>query len=238
MLGTIINCTAIIIGSLLGLLIGRYYTEEMKEITIRGLGLITIMISIQMALLTVSLVAHDFIVIIFSVVLGGVTGVALKIEDRLESLGQWLQEKTQTSTDKAKFIEGFVTASIIFETGPLAILGAINDGLRGDIGLLLIKSSLDGFVSIAFGASLGIGVIFSTIVVFFYQAPITLAAQFIEPFISEYVENMMNVVGGIIIFGLGLKLLDIKDIKVANLIPAIFWVIPLATLLNIILSAL
>ena len=88
MLGTIINCVAIIIGSLLGLVIGRYYTEEMKEITIRGLGLITVMISIQMALLTASLEAHDFIVIIFSVVLGGVTGVALKIEDRLESLGQ------------------------------------------------------------------------------------------------------------------------------------------------------
>ncbi len=230
MLGTIINCLAVIVGSVIGLIIGRFYTEEMKEITIRGIGLITIVIALQSSLQTMPLTATDYLIVIFSIVLGGTTGVILRIEDRIEILGKWIQEKTTKKVENQRFVEGFVTASIIFETGPLAILGAIYDGLRGDLTLLLTKSALDGFVSIAFSATMGIGVIFSSIMVFAYQAPITLFASFIAPYIPEYTQNIMSVVGGVIILGLGFKLLDIKDVKVANLIPAIFWVIPLAFL--------
>lgn len=228
MLGTVINCLAVILGSTIGLVIGRFYTEEMKEITIRGIGLITIVIALQSALQTVSLTATEYIIVIFSIVLGGTSGVILRIEDRVEALGKWIQEKATKDVENRRFVEGFVTASIIFETGPLAILGAIYDGLRGDLTVLLTKSALDGFVSIAFAATMGVGVIFSSIVVFAYQAPITVLASLIAPYLPEYTQNLMSVVGGIIILGLGFKLLDIKDVKVANLIPAIFWVVPLA----------
>ncbi len=230
MLGTIINCLAVITGSVIGLFIGRFYTEEMKDITIKGIGLITIIIALQAALQTMSLKATDYILIIFSIVIGGTTGVIIRIEDRIETLGKWIQEKATSEKENNRFVEGFVMASIIFETGPLAILGAIYDGLQGDLTLLLTKSALDGFVSIAFAATMGVGVIFSSLVVFIYQAPITLLASLIAPFIPKYTQDLMSVVGGIIILGLGFKLLDIKDVKVANLIPAIFWVIPLAAL--------
>ncbi len=239
MLGTIINCMAIIIGSLVGLIIGRFYTEDMKEITIKGIGLITIIIALQSALQTIPLTATDYIIVIFSIVIGGTTGVILQIESKIESLGKWIQQKASRESENHRFIEGFVTASIIFETGPLAILGSIYDGLNGDLTLLLTKSALDGFVSIAFAATMGIGVMFSIIVVFIYQAPMTIFAAFIAPYIPEYTQNIMSVVGGVIILGLGFKLLDIKDVKVANLIPAIFWVIPLSLLapyINIIFS--
>ncbi|MHA1450496.1 MAG: DUF554 family protein, partial [Candidatus Hodarchaeales archaeon] len=122
------------------------------------------------------------------------------------------------------------SASIVFETGPLSILGAIQDGF-GQIDLLVTKSALDGFASIAFAATMGIGVLFAVIPVFIYQGTITVFSFILEPLIPLYVEQMMSVVGGAMIIGIGLKLLDIKDVKVGNMIPAIFWVIPLGIII-------
>lgn len=230
MLGTIINVIAVTIGSTIGILVGRKYSEEMRTITMHSLGLITLILGMAMALQSIEggLGATDFLVLIFSLVLGSITGVILQIESRMERFGGFLKEKTKSG--ETRFIEGFVVASIVFETGPLSILGAIQDGF-GQIDLLVTKSALDGFASIAFAASMGIGVFFAIIPVFVYQGTITAFSLIISPSIPIYVEQMMNVVGGAMILAIGLKLLDIKDVKVGNMIPAIFWVIPLGILI-------
>jgi len=228
-LGTIINAITVIIGSLIGLAIGKFYTEEMEDITIKGIGLVTLVLAFQMALLEKTLQPEDFLVLIFSMVLGGLTGVILKLETRLEGFAAWLKEKTKS--EESTFIEGFVLATIIFETGPMAILGAISDGLEGDIGLLLTKSGLDGFVAISFASSMGTGVLFSFIPMVIYQGIITLAASFIQGLLPVYTIQMMSILGGVLIVGIGLKLLDIKDVHIANYMPAILWVIPLSQLI-------
>ncbi|MHA2297699.1 MAG: DUF554 domain-containing protein [Candidatus Hodarchaeales archaeon] len=246
MIGTIINCIAVVIGASIGLVIGKFYNEEMRTITMYSLGFVTLILGMSMCLLTIpsGLGAGDFLVLIFSLVFGSITGVVLQIETRLEKFGAWLQDRSKSKD--SKFIEGFVVASIIFETGPLAILGAIQDGLAvesianyldimsylDNIPMLLTKSGLDGFASIAFTASMGIGVLFAIIPVLIYQGIITLFSFVIAPLIPLYVQQMMSVVGGGLMIGISLKLFDIKDVKVGNMIPTIIWVIPLALIVQ------
>lgn len=231
MIGTIINVIAVIIGSIIGLITGKFYNDEMRDITIKGIGLVTLVLGFQMALMTrIPIEASDFLIIIFSMVLGGITGVILKIEERLESTATWLKEKTNNK--ESTFVEGFVVATIIFETGPMAVLGAINDGMSGNIDLLLTKSALDGFVSIAFASSMGTGVLFSSLSVLIYQGLITLASSILAPLIPLYTEQLIGILGGVLILGIGLKLLDIQDVKVANFMPAIIWVVILSLLVS------
>ncbi len=230
MLGTIINCLAVIIGTIIGVTIGKViFSEEMKQITIRSIGLLTILIGVQM-FLSYPLSEMEFLVVLFSLVFGGIIGILLKIESNIDKLGEWFKGRAKSS--ESTFVEGFVVASIIFETGPLAILGAIKDGINQEIDLLLIKSGLDGIMSIVLSASMGIGVIFSVIPVFVYQGAITIISAIIGPQLSESVQGMVSVVGGVLILGLGLRVLEIKDIHVGDMTPSILIVIPFTIILE------
>jgi uncharacterized membrane protein YqgA involved in biofilm formation len=223
MLGTIINCIAVILGSLLGITLGKLYTEEMKEITTKAIGLITITIGIQMSLAS-SLTEVQFLIMLFSLVIGAIIGAILQIEKNIDRFGNWLKSRARSS--ESTFVEGFVVASIIYETGPMAILGAIKDGLNQDIDLLLIKSGLDGIMSIALAASMGIGVIFSIIPMALYQGSITILVTLLGSELSSTIQSMVYAVGGILILGLGIRILEIKEIPVGNMIPSILIVIP------------
>ncbi|MHA2307460.1 MAG: DUF554 domain-containing protein [Candidatus Hodarchaeales archaeon] len=221
----------VVIGSLIGLTIGKFYTEDMKDITIKCLALLTIIIGIYMCFSTSrELGAIEFLTAMFSLIFGSITGVLLKIEENLKRFGNWLKEKSKSQ--ETTFIEGFVTASIIFETGPLAILGAINDGIKSDLNLLLIKSGLDGMMAIALSSSLGIGVVFSIISVITYQGSITLLAGILEPYLLPIVQEMISFVGGILILGLGIRILELQDIKIGNMLPAVLWVVPITIILD------
>lgn len=233
MLGTIINCVAVLIGSILGVSLGNIFSEDMKKITITGVGLLTIVIGIQM-FLSYSLEEVEFLVLLFSLVIGSIIGITLKIEERIEKTGEWLKEKAKNT--ESTFVEGFVVASIIFETGPLAILGSIKDGIDQEMDLLLIKSGLDGVMSIILSASLGIGVIFSIIPVAIYQGSITLLALLLGPSLNPSIQGMISVVGGVLILALGFRVLEIKDIPVGDMTPSIILVIPFMVILDYISS--
>ena len=231
MLGTIINCIAVIIGSFLGITLGKLYTEEMKEITTKVIGLITIIIGIQMALAS-PLTEVQFLIMMFSLVIGAIIGVILQIEGNIDRFGNWLKSRARST--ESTFVEGFVVASIIYETGPLAILGAIKDGINQEIDLLLIKSGLDGIMSIALTASLGIGVIFSIIPMALYQGSITILAALLGSELSSTVQTMIYAVGGVLILGLGIRILEIKEIPVGNMVPSVLLVIPFTLILEFI----
>lgn len=235
MLGTIINCVAVIIGSILGVSIGNIFSEDMKKMTITSVGLLTIVIGVQM-FLSYTLEEIEFLVLLFSLVLGSIIGITLKIEERIEKAGERLKEKAKNT--ESTFVEGFVVASIIYNTGPLAILGSIKDGIDHEIDLLLIKSGLDGVMSIILSASLGIGVIFSIIPVAIYQGSITLLSYLLAPSLSSSILGMISVVGGILILALGFRVLEIKDIPVGDMTPSIILVIPSMIILEYISSLL
>ena len=235
MIGTLINCIAVILGSLLGITLGKLYTEEMKEITTKAIGLITITIGIQMSL-AFTLSNSQFLVMMFSLVIGSIIGVILQIEESIQRFGDWL--KTRAKRTESTFVEGFVVASIIYETGPMAILGAIKDGVNQEIDLLLIKSGLDGIMSIALSASMGIGVIFSIIPIALYQGSITILAFILGSELNSTVQSMIYAVGGVLILGLGIRILEIKDIPVGNMVPSILLVIPFTLILEFIQSLL
>ena len=165
--------------------------------------------------------ADNILLVIFSLVIGGVIGEIIDIEAGLERFGERIKQKIKSNNTSERFVEGFLTASFLYCVGSMAIMGAIQEGLSGNTDILYTKSLLDGITSIAFTAVMGIGVLFSAIPVFFYQGGITLLARTIKDFLSPEVINEMTAVGGILIGGIGFGLLGIKKIKVGNLLPAI-----------------
>ncbi|MBN2544550.1 MAG: DUF554 domain-containing protein [Spirochaetes bacterium] len=215
MLGTIVNFSAIIIGSVIGLLFNKIIPERFRITIVQGLGLSVIMVGIINGLKSDSL-----LLIIISIVLGSYIGELLRIEENLEKLGQWLENKF--SKDNSNFIKSFVTSSLIFCVGSMAIVGSLESGLTQDHKTLYVKSLLDGIASIIFASSLGIGVIFSSVIVLIYQGTITITASLLKPYLTDIVINQMTSIGGIIIIGIGINILEIKKIKVGNMIPSIF----------------
>ncbi|MFW9917384.1 MAG: DUF554 domain-containing protein [Candidatus Thorarchaeota archaeon] len=212
--GNVVNFTAIIIGSILGLVVGDRFSEKAKETGLQGMGLVVIALGIAMALET-----EYFLIMILSIAFGGVIGEILDIEGKTEQLGEFLQERVGRDEDEGRFVQGFVTATILFCTGPLAIIGGIEDGL-GDPEVLLNKAALDGFASIALASTLGVGVIFSAVVVFLYQGFFVVLASQLEPLLSDELIREIGAVGGIMILGIGVNLTKIGSIRCANLIPA------------------
>jgi len=218
MLGTIVNAAAIIAGSLLGLLFSRGIPENYKEIIMSGIGLSVMLIGIKSAL-----VCDELILVIFSVILGAVIGEMLKVEHRLEQLGNFLEKKVAAkSTDSSSFARGFVTASLVFCVGSMAIVGALESGLTGNHQTLFAKSILDGVTSVIFASAMGVGVLFSAAAVFFYQGFITLTAVLIKSLLIPETIAQMTSVGGLLILAIGMNLIGITSIRVGNLIPAIF----------------
>jgi uncharacterized membrane protein YqgA involved in biofilm formation len=220
MIGTLINTVTVLIGGTLGTLLGHRFPERMQETILASLGLFTLIIGIDSAL-----VSGNVLIVLGSLLIGALIGEGLHIETRLENFGKWLRDKLvrdQDGGEGARFVEGFVTASLIFCVGPLTIQGAIEDGLMGDYTKLAIKAIMDGFAAMAFATTLGPGVIASVIVILIFQGGISLLAGlssnvFTEPMITE-----LTATGGVVLLAIGLRLLDLKRIRAANLLPAIF----------------
>jgi uncharacterized membrane protein YqgA involved in biofilm formation len=215
MLGTIVNTVAIIAGSLIGLLFKGSIPEKYGKTIMHAIGLAVILIGLKAALKT-----DDILIIIISLAIGSVMGELLRIEDRLERLGKRLGRLV--SGDNDGVAKGFVTASLIYCVGAMAIVGALESGLSGNHQTLFAKSLLDGIGSILFASTLGIGVLFSAVSVFLYQGAITLAASTLKPFLIPGVVAQMSAVGGLLILAIGINLLEIKKLKIGNMLPAIF----------------
>lgn len=239
-LGTIINVVAILVGSALGVLIGNRLSEKTSRVVTDGLGLVVLVLGGMnvISLMDKELVAAvgvgiPLLIVIGAVLIGGIIGSVLKIEERLEGLGEYLQKRfsgKQEKGAKEKFITGFVNASLVFTIGPLAILGALSDGLGQGIEQLALKSTLDGFASLAFAASLGWGVALSAIPVGIWQGLLTVLAFAVGSVVSAAVISSLTATGGVLLLGVGLRLLQIRSVQVGNMLPALV-VAPLITLL-------
>jgi uncharacterized membrane protein YqgA involved in biofilm formation len=218
MLGTIVNALAIVAGSLLGLLFSKGIADNYKDIILSGVGLSVMLIGVKSAL-----VSNDLMVVIFSVILGALLGEGLNIEKKLEMFGKFLESKVSAkSNDSKSFARGFVTASLVFCVGSMAIVGSLESGLTGNHQTLFAKSVLDGVTSVIFASTMGLGVMFSGLAVFLYQGLITLTAVFMKNFLVPETIEQMTSVGGLLIMAIGFNMLKITTIRVGNLIPGIF----------------
>ncbi|GAB4116024.1 MAG: DUF554 domain-containing protein [Candidatus Caldatribacteriota bacterium] len=214
--GTLVNVSAIGLGCLIGIILKNRFSEKIRKVTMQCLGLASLLIGMQMALKT-----ENVLIVIFSLVIGGVIGEILCLEDRLERLGERIKSRLKNTNSTDRFVEGFVTASLLYCIGAMAIMGALEEGLNGNSDILYAKSLLDGVSSIAFSAAMGLGVLFSALPVLVYQGGITILAQFIKDFLSPAVIREMTASGGILILAISMGLLEIKRIKTGNLLPAI-----------------
>ena len=216
MIGTLINVAAVIAGSLIGLFLRRGLPKQLRDTLMAGMGLCVIVIGLKGALGT-----GNEMLVILSVVLGGCVGVALQIEKHLDQLGSRLEKKFSAAGD-GNFGKGFVTASLMFCVGAMAIVGSMDSGLRGDHSTLMAKSVLDGVASIILCSTLGPGVMLSALAVLIYQGGIALLAQAIQPLLTERVIAEMSAVGGVLIMAIGLNMLRKEHIPVGNLLPGVF----------------
>jgi uncharacterized membrane protein YqgA involved in biofilm formation len=214
MIGTVVNVGAVIAGSTLGLLIHSRLPQKITSITFQGIGLFTLFIGVTMAMKT-----QNPLIMIFSIVLGGIIGEALNITNYLERFGEAL--KTRVKSKNERFTEGLLSAFLLFCMGAMTILGAIEEGLGEPPNLLLAKSVLDGFASIALSTTFGLGVMFSVIPLLIYQGGLTLFASLLQNVLSEIVVAEVSAVGGLLLIGLGLNILEIKEIRLLNMLPAL-----------------
>jgi uncharacterized protein len=217
--GTLVNTLAIAAGSLLGLAFRGGIPLHYQQTVIQAIGLAVVLIGMTGALKT-----QDILVVIFSLAIGSLVGEWLRIEARLNQLGRWLEKKCAQSG--GGIAKGFVTASLIYCVGSMAIVGSMESGLTGNHQTLFAKSVLDGISAIIFASSLGAGVLFSAISVGVYQGILTLSAVLMKPYLVPLVVDQMSAVGGILIMAIGFNLLEIKKMNVGNMLPAIF--MPLA----------
>jgi len=224
MTGTLVNTGAVIAGSLVGIAVGRQLSAELKAIVMQALGLSVFLIGLQMALS-----GKRLLLTVGCMLLGAVAGHLLDIEGRLAQLGEWL--KGRIYSDSATFVEGFVTASVLYCTGAMVIVGAIQDGSAGDPTTLYVKSLLDGTASIALASTLGIGVAFASLAVLAVQGTITLLATKLIFLREPAVLDAMTATGGLLILGIGINILELKKIPVGNLVPALLFAIAAAALL-------
>jgi len=215
LLGTIVNTLAIIAGSLVGLIFRGGIPEKYNETVLQAVSLAVIMIGLRGALKT-----DAVLIVIISLAIGSVIGEMIKIDDGLKWLGKCLEVKL--AKEKTGIAKGFVTASLIFCVGSMAIVGSMESGLTGNHQTLYAKSALDGITSIIFASTFGIGVIFSAVTVFIYQGIITIMAFCIKPFLTTEVINQMSAVGGLLIMAIGFNMLNIVKIRIANMLPAVF----------------
>lgn len=215
MVGVLVNVLAIVIGGSIGLVFKKGISEKILKLILQGIGLSVIIIGISSAILT-----ENMLLLVLSLVLGGLIGGLLKIEDNLEKLGTSIEKKFSKG-EKGGFAEGFVMASLVYCVGAMAIVGSIEAGVSGNNETLYIKSILDGISAIVFTATLGYGVLFSGVSVLIYQGSIVLLGAQLEPFLTDEIINEISAVGGVLIMGIGITMLEIKKIHVGDLLPAV-----------------
>jgi uncharacterized membrane protein YqgA involved in biofilm formation len=214
--GTLLNLATVLVGGLIGTFLGDRLPPRLRENVVAGVGLFVTVMGVKFAIDTASL-----LYLLGAVLVGGIVGSLAGIERRLNLLGAAIQRRFATPGGTSTIAEGFVTASIVFCVGPLTFLGAIRNGLSGDASLLAIKSVLDGFTAIAFAATLGWGVLLSLVVILVYQGGLAAGASLFAGLLSDAQLREMSAVGGLLIVGVGLKLLKIRDVQVADYLPAI-----------------
>ncbi|MCX7995300.1 MAG: DUF554 domain-containing protein [candidate division WOR-3 bacterium] len=221
MIGTFTNTALVIFGSLIGLWLKKGIPENIKNIILIGLGIFTCLLGVKMGIQM-----EKPVVIIISLVLGGIIGELINIELLIERIGEKFK-KIGSLSESETFAQGFVTASVLFSIGPMTILGCIQDGLLNRPELLITKSIMDGVSAIILTSTLGIGVLFSALVVFLFQGSMTLLARQLHFLGTSYFLNDFTGTGGMLVFAIGIRLLGIKDIKVGNFLPALILVIVL-----------
>ena len=220
MRGTIVNVLAVLVGSGIGLAIGNRLPERLQRVITTALGLSTLLIGMQMALKV-----QNVLIVIASMVIGGMIGEWLGIEAVLDRAGEWL--KARASSNSGTFVTGYVTASLVFCVGPMTILGSIQEGISGNPDIIYTKSMLDGAASIAFASSLGVGVGFAAVTVLVLQGALTLLGTQLAFLLRPEILNELTATGGLLILAIGLLLLEVKRIRVANLLPALVVVVVL-----------
>ena len=214
--GTLLNLATVLAGGLIGTVLGDRLPPRLRENVVAGVGLFVLVMGTKFAIDTASL-----LYLLGAILIGGIIGSLAGIERRLNELGAAIERRFATPGRTSTIAEGFVTASIVFCVGPLTFLGAIRNGLTGDGSLLVIKSVLDGFTAIAFAATLGWGVLLSLVVILVYQGGLAAGASAFSGLLSDAQLREMSAVGGLLIVGVGLKLLKIRDVQVADYLPAI-----------------
>ncbi len=223
--GTIVNVASICAGALIGRYAGRLIPARIRQTVMSGLGLTVLLIGLQLALQS-----RQPMIVIGSLIVGGIIGELLQIEARLESFGNWLQGRFAGAGNVA---EGFVAASLLYCVGAMAIMGSLQDGFSGTPTILYAKAALDGVASIALASTLGIGVLFSALPVAMYQGSITVAAESAKSILTETVILEMNAVGGLLIVAIGLDLIGIKRLPVGNMLPSVFVAVGLVWLFGL-----
>ena len=224
MIGTLINVGTVIAGTTLGVALGSRLPERVRETLMHALGLVTLLVGVSQGLAAFRPPLSDLtrgavLIVLGSVLVGGLVGELLGIERGLDRAGEGL--KRRFGRGQARFTEGFVVASLVFCVGPLTILGSIQEGITGDYQLLAVKALLDGFAALAFASVLGWGVGFSVLTILLYQGTLTLLASSVEGAFSESMIASMSAVGGILILGISFRLLELREVRVANLLPAV-----------------
>lgn len=215
MLGTVVNSMAIILGSILGMILKRGIKEGYKNTIMDGIGLAVIIIGIMGGIKS-----ENIVLVIGSIVSGSLLGEIIDIEGKLDNIANILEKKL--GREDSNFSKGFVTASLVYCIGAMAVVGALESGLLGDHETLFAKSMLDGISAIIFASTLGVGVLFSAIPVFIYQGSITILASLVKDILTPEVILEMSSIGGILIMAIGINILEIKKIRVGNMLPAVF----------------
>src|SRR3989337_2403817 len=221
MTGTVLNVASVLLGGSLGLAFGNRLPERVRSTVTSALGLFTLAIGVRLFLQT-----ENPLIALGSLALGGLLGEWWQVEQRLTGVGARLEARFARGEEVegagGRFVRGFLTATLLFEVGPMTILGSIQDGLTGDYSLLAIKSTLDGFAALAFASTLGLGVLFSTLVILFYQGGISLLAAQAQALVTPEMMAEMTAVGGVLLLGISVSsLLELKPIRVGNFLPAL-----------------
>lgn len=226
--GTLVNVITVIVGSSIGLLLGHRLPQRTRDTVTDALGLVTLLIGALSAIEVTSDALSDAVgssapvlIVLGSLLIGGIVGSLIDIERRLEGFGVWLQYRFRAKGSRARFVEAFVSSSLVFCVGPLTILGSLSDGLGLGADQLLLKATLDGFASIAFAASLGVGVMASALAVAVIQGSLTLVGALIGDFLPDPHLAAITATGGLLLVGVGIRLLQLKAIPVGNLLPAL-----------------
>jgi len=227
-LGTIVNVAAIISGGAAGLVLKKFLSRRITDTVMQGVALAVIIIGISGALgaafsvVEGKLSSDHILLMIISLAVGALIGELLRIEGRLDGFGKFIERKFTKAGESSTFAQGFVTATLVFCVGSMAIVGSLEDGINRNSDILFAKSALDGITAMIFTSTMGIGVLFSAAAVGVYQGLITVLAVFIEPYLTKEVVSQMSLIGSVLIMSIGINMLGVAKIKVGNLLPAIF----------------
>lgn len=220
MIGTLTNVATVVAGTLMGMALKQRIPEKISHAVMQGLGIFTVFIGFNMAFET-----QNMLVVLFSIVIGTAIGTALDIAGRLERAATRIETRFAGKGSGSGLAAGFLAASLLFCVGPMSIIGSIEDGLVGNYQILMTKALMDGVSSIVFGATMGVGVALSALTILVYQGGLTLAAAAVKGLLSDAAMTEMTAVGGLLIVAIGLNMLEIKRIRVADMLPAIFLVV-------------